>query len=126
MKYRIEVVYDAVAGYYVANLPEVEYCAADGPTPEAAVAAVTEKLAVLEEVLHEQGRALPVPAAERPVTADILRRASSLVNLSALARQSGLSPQTLATKIKRGTEFAPRESVRLARSLRRRGLLLAQ
>ena len=45
--YPVTLYWDARAGYYVAEIPDIPTCAADGPTPAEALAALESTFAVM-------------------------------------------------------------------------------
>lgn len=57
--YRITLAWSEDDEAYIARVPAIETCAADGPTPEAAVSAVLEVAQLHLEVLADQKRPFP-------------------------------------------------------------------
>jgi len=88
------------------------------------MANLEETFAVLKEAYAEEGLSLPEPNPELPISVKRLSALSDIVKVSRLAKLAGISGQTLATKMKRGTEFKIGESRKIARALREYGLLL--
>jgi predicted RNase H-like HicB family nuclease len=122
--YDIHVYWDNRAEYFVAEIPEILTCAADGATQAEAVSNLEETFAVLKEAYAEEGFSIPRPNPELPISIRELSALSDVVKISRLAELAGIPGQTLATKLKRGTEFNVGESRKIARTLVERGLTL--
>ena len=71
------------------------------------------------EVAAEKGKPLPMPGALSQIS-----HAAKLLNISELARQSGLNVQTLNSKIKRGTELQDNEKQAVTSALQQSGIIL--
>jgi predicted RNase H-like HicB family nuclease len=65
--YVVQVYRDERAGYFVAEIPEIRTCAADGATQAEALANLEETFAVLKEAYTEQGLAMAPPNPARPI-----------------------------------------------------------
>ena len=115
--YAINLYWDERAGYFVAEIPEIATCAADGSTQLEALANLQETFAVLKEAYQEEGMKMPLPSPELPFSVTQLSALSDIVKVSRLAELAGIPGQTLATKLKRGTEFTVGESRRIADAL---------
>ena len=122
--YAVQVYWDTGADYFVAEVPEIPTCAADGASQAEAMANLEETFAVLKEAYAEEGLSLPGPHPELPISVQKLSVLSDIVKVSRLAKLAGISGQTLATKMKRGTEFKIGESRKIARALREHGLVI--
>ncbi|HEY0967508.1 MAG TPA: type II toxin-antitoxin system HicB family antitoxin [Opitutaceae bacterium] len=120
--YPVQTYWDNRAGYFVAEILEIPTCAADGATPGEAYANLEETFAVLKEAYQEEKRAFPEPDSRLPVSVAKLTAASSLVKLAQVAKEAGIPVQTLAAKVKRGTELNVGESHRIARVLSDHGV----
>lgn len=118
--YPVMLYWDARAGYYVAEIPDIPTCAADGPTPAEALAALESTFAVMKEAYFEEKLPLPRPKDTLPV--ETLGKAAEVLNLSRIAQRSGISPQTLASKLQRRTPLKPAEARAISRTLHDVGL----
>jgi predicted RNase H-like HicB family nuclease len=63
--YHIDVFYSAEDECWIANVPDLRYCSAHGPTPQQAVQEVMVALEGWLEVAREEGKSIPEPR-ERP------------------------------------------------------------
>jgi len=59
--YHINIFYSEEDGGYVADIPDLESCAAFGTTPEEALAEVTRAKAAWLEAAREAGKPIPRP-----------------------------------------------------------------
>ena len=66
MKYRVLIEPDE-DGVFVANVPSLPGCVADGPTRAQALANVKDAIALYVESLEEHGDAIPPPITEELV-----------------------------------------------------------
>jgi predicted RNase H-like HicB family nuclease len=124
--YGIHVYWDGRAGYFVAEIPEIPTCAADGATQAEALANLEEAFAVLKEAYAEESRSLPYSQPDLSVSARQLAEASEVIKISRLAELAGIPVQTLASKLKRGTELNVGESRKIARALKNHGLAIGK
>jgi predicted RNase H-like HicB family nuclease len=122
--YDVHVYWDDRAEYFVAEVPEIPTCAADGPTPSEAIANLEETFAVVKESYAEEGMSVPAPKPALPISVQELSALTDIVKISRLAELAGISGQTLATKLKRRTEFSVSEARKIARALKDYGLTL--
>jgi predicted RNase H-like HicB family nuclease len=120
--YSIQIYWDERAGYFVAEIPEIPTCAADGATQAEAVANLEETFAVLKEAYAEEGMTMPQPDPALPISVEKLSALANIVKVSKVAELAGIPVQTLATKLKRRTEFSVGEARKIARALNEHGL----
>ena len=66
--YHIDVFYSAEDEAWIANVPDLEFCSAHGPTPQKAVQEVMVAMELWLEVAKEHGDKIPKPH-QRPATA---------------------------------------------------------
>jgi predicted RNase H-like HicB family nuclease len=123
--YAINLYWDARAGYFVAEIPEIPTCSADGARAAEALANLEATFAVLKEVYHEENMVLPEPNPDLPISVGRLSAASSLVKMAKIAELAGIPVQTLAAKVKRGTELSLGESRRIAQALSGQGVFIS-
>jgi predicted RNase H-like HicB family nuclease len=98
---------------FIARVPAFRGLAADGGTPEAAVAEARIALAAMIEVMEEHGDKLP----SSDMTLDQVRAMLPLINIAKLSQLTKINRQTLAAKLRRGTRFTPDESRRIHRAI---------
>ena len=67
--HHINVFYSDEDGGYIANIPDLEGCSAFGPTPEEAVAALSEAKKAWIATAREQGTSIPEPRYRPPISA---------------------------------------------------------
>jgi predicted RNase H-like HicB family nuclease len=60
--YRIEVYWSAEDGAWIADVPDLPYCTAHGPSPHDAVAQVEVAMEAWLEAARSDGRAVPEPS----------------------------------------------------------------
>ncbi|MSU47873.1 MAG: hypothetical protein EXS37_02055 [Opitutus sp.] len=107
---------------YVARVPALKYCTAHGDTYEEAAREIQDAIAGIVAAMQEKGVSLP-PSGP---TIDELKEAAELLNVNELGRRIGVSPQTLYTKLRRGSELKPEEASAVARALHEVGLHLVK
>ena len=120
--YAVQLYWDDRAGYFVAEIPEIPTCSADGATQAEALANLEATFAVLKEAYVEEGLTIPDPDASGSISVEKLSELSELVKVSRLAELAGIPGQTLAAKLKRRTPFSVGESRKISRALRDHGL----
>lgn len=116
--YSINVHYSRQDECFIARSPSWPYIAADGETEVEAVRSMADALAGAMEVSRKRKKRMPD---DDPLLA-ALRRLRPIINLNQVARMSGVSRNTLNSKIKRGTGFTESESNRLRESFESLGI----
>jgi predicted RNase H-like HicB family nuclease len=111
--YKVVVGWSESDACFIARVPAFRGLAADGETPEAAVAEARIALGAMLDVLAEHDEAAPSPdnALEQ------VRAMLPLINISKLSHLAKINRQTLASKLKRGTRFTPAESKRIRKAI---------
>jgi predicted RNase H-like HicB family nuclease len=122
--YDIHVYWEGRAEYFVAEIQEIYTCSADGASQAEAVSNLAATFAVLKESYAEDDLAFPPPSPEMPISIGELSALTDIIKISRVAELAGIHGQTLATKLKRGTQLSVSESRGIARALGRHGLLL--
>jgi predicted RNase H-like HicB family nuclease len=69
--YHINIFYSEEDGCYVADIPDLRFCSAFGPTPEKALREVQRAKAAWLEVAKQRGKRIPRPK-YRPVIYQVL------------------------------------------------------
>jgi len=117
--YPVVIEYSAEDQGYVARVPALKYCTAFGETYAEAAREIQSAIAGWVETAKTHGT--PVPP---PLSSGDLRAAAKMLNLTAVARHSGISTQTLFAKLRRGTALKPEEVRVITRTLNQVGLHL--
>lgn len=107
-QYRIELGWSEEDEAFVATVPALPGCAADGPTPEDALREV--RIALQGHLAARRKHGLSEP--QDPLLAQ-LRRIAPFVKMATLARHIGMAESTLRSKVERGTPIAPAEAARI-------------
>ena len=118
LPYRIEITWSAADQAYAATVPALRYCLAYGDTPERAAKEVRIAAQLWLQSARKLGK--PIPAAD--ATLQRVCSLAPLLNVSSLAKASGMSVQTLASKLKRGTAFTAEEAARIGSVLHAHGV----
>jgi len=118
--YPVVIEYSAEDRGYVARVPALKYCTAFGETYEEAAREI--QTAIEGWIAVAKGKGTPVPAPGATI-AELLG-AAELLNLNAVARLIGLSPQTLYAKVRRRSELKPNQALAVTRTLKKAGIHL--
>lgn len=121
MQHRIHITYSPEDKAYIARVPALPGCVADGSTPEEAAHEL--QIALEGHLSARAANNMSVP--EDPIL-HRLREVSQLLNISELAREAGISKSTLRSKLQRGTRFSPEEGARITHTLESHGLQLCE
>ncbi len=105
---------------WVALVPELPGCMADGETPEEAVSEVRKSIQDWIEEAQRVQYPVPVPLP----SIDNIIKAGELLNKSELARLLGIGTRTLSARIARRTPLSEDESRRIQKVLSERGVCL--
>lgn len=107
--YQITLTWSAVDQAFEARVPAFRGCLAYGDTQQAAIREIRIAAELWMEATQANGQSLPAPdtALER------LKALAPVLKLSAVAKSAGMSAQTLASKLKRGTPLSAEEERRL-------------
>ena len=116
--YGVTVAWSPEDECYVARVPAIRHCLACGDTAAQALKEVNIAAAAMLEVLKAEGK----PATDMQLAR--LAALAPLLNLSAIARAAGMSVQTLATKLQRGTAFTTDEGTKIGSVLAAHGLVV--
>lgn len=107
---------------WIASVPELPGCMADGETQEDALRATDVAIEAWLGEARRLGRNIP---REKP-TIDSLERLASVLNISSFARMMGISTRTLHSKIERKAPLTHEEAEKVERVLDELGLALVK
>lgn len=96
-----------------AGVPALRGVVAYGATPEKAVREVAIAAELWLAAAAKHGKTIPTPDA----SLERLASMAPVLNMAAVARESGISPQTLASKLQRGSSLSPSERVSIGNTL---------
>lgn len=105
---------------WIALVPDLPGCMADGETPEEALAEIRKSIQDWIDESRRIGYPVPVP----PPTIENIAKAGELLNKSALARLLGVGTRTLSARIERRTPLSTEESKRVQKVLSEHGVCL--
>jgi predicted RNase H-like HicB family nuclease len=111
--YEIKISWSAEDDCFFARVPAIEGCMSHGNTLEEAAGNIREAFEGIIEAMDAHGHEAPAP----DMTRQRLGSVSRFLNLSALARESGLNKHTLRSKLRNGTRFTAAEAAALERVL---------
>lgn len=103
--YQITVRWIAQDASYEAAVPALRGCLAYGDTPAQAAREVTTAAELWLQAAARHGKPVPAP----DTSLERLASMAPVLNMAAVARQSGISPQTLASKLQRGSSLSDSE-----------------
>ncbi len=118
LPYQINIHWSDDDEAYIATVPALRGCLAFGDTPEEAAAEVRIAAELWLETAKAGGRPVPRPDAALARLAAL----APILKMSRLAKEAGMSAQTLASKIKRGTPLSEKERESVSRVLASHGL----
>jgi antitoxin HicB len=109
MKYLVKIHWSDEDHCYIATVPALSGCISHGETLEEAAAAIHQASDLWLASAMKHGDNVPFP----DLAAEEIARLAPILNLSKLARLSGMNQHTLSTKIRRGSRFTPEEGEKL-------------
>lgn len=113
MKYLVKIHWSDEDQAYIAHVPALPGCISHGDTYQEAAAMIEDAAAawLASAAKHDD----PIP--EPDLAAEEIARFAPLLNVSKLARLSGMNAHTLTSKLRRGSRFTPDESQRILAAL---------
>lgn len=113
MKYLTKIYWSDEDDAYVAEVPSLPGCVSHGSSYEHAAHNIHEamKLWLASAKRHHD----PIPEYDR--AAEEIARLAPLLNISKLAKRSGLNKHTLASKLRRKSRFTLEESTKIQAAL---------
>ena len=120
--YAVQIYWDDRGNYFVAEIPEIPTCAADGTTQAQAIANLEKTFAVMKEAYEESDLAMPAPGPESRFTINQLASIATIVTVAQIAKLANIPGQTLVSKIKRRTPFSVGEARKINRVFHAHGL----
>lgn len=113
MEYLVKIHWSEEDQAYIAKVPALPGCISHGDTyPEAAAMIEDAAEAWLGSAAKHND---PIPDGD--LVAEEITRLAPLLNISKLARLSGVNSHTLASKLRRGTRFTEDQSRRILSAL---------
>jgi predicted RNase H-like HicB family nuclease len=109
MKYLAKIYWSEEDDAYVAEVPALRGCISHGSTFAKAASNLQEAV----ELWMESSRRHHDPIPEPDLAAEEIGRLLPMLNLSKLARLSGVNKSTLASKLRRKSRFTTEESGRI-------------
>lgn len=119
-KYKINLEWSERDGAWLASVPELPGCMADGETPEAALAEIEKVIADWIEEAQRIGNPVPAPLP----SIESISTASPYLNTAALARAIGVEPRTMRARIANRTPLKAHEAEKLREELTKHQLVL--
>lgn len=116
--YQITLRWDEPEDAWLACVPALRGCLAYGDTPAKALKEVGIAAELWLAAAEAHGKPVPRPDA----TLERLASLTGILNMTDVARQANLSPQTLASKLKRGTPLSEKERGAVGEVLASHGL----
>ncbi len=113
MKYLTKIYWSEEDGAYVAEVPALKGCVSHGATYESAARNIREAMEVW--LGSAQRHADPIP--EPDLAAEEIGRLSPVLNISKLAKLSGVNKHTLASKLRRKSRFTLEETGKIRAAL---------
>lgn len=106
MKYMTNIYFSEEDEAYIATVPQLPGCVSHGETMEEATANIQIAAKLWLESAAKHGDAIPEP----DVVASKLTGVKDWLNISGLARATGINRNTLVAKLRRGSKFTEEET----------------
>lgn len=119
-KYKINLEWSERDGAWLASVPELPGCMADGETPQEALQEVEAVIGDWIDEARRLGRVVPAPMP----SIDSLAAASPLLNMAAVARTIGVEPRTLRARLTSKTPLRSIEAERIKTEFAKHQLVL--
>jgi predicted RNase H-like HicB family nuclease len=113
VKYLAKIYWSEEDGCYVAEVPALPGCVSHGDTFVKAARNIREAMEVWLESAHRHDDPIPEP----DLAAEEIGRLLPLLNVSKLARLSGVNKSTLASKLRRKSGFTVEEARKIRSAL---------
>lgn len=113
MKYLTKIYWSDEDKAYIAEVPSLPGCVAHGHSYESAALNIREAM----ELWLESAKRHDDPIPEPDIAAEEITRLAPLLNISKLARLSGINKHTLASKLRRHTRFTTEEAKKIRNAL---------
>jgi predicted RNase H-like HicB family nuclease len=113
MKYLVKIHWSDEDQAFIAKVPALRGCISHGATYAEAAEMVQDAAEAWLASAAKHSDPIPEP----DLAAEEIARMAPLLNVSKLARLSGVNAHTLATKLRRGTRFTADESQRILKAL---------
>lgn len=113
MKYLTKIYWSDEDKAYIAEVPSLPGCVAHGHSYESAARHIHEAMELWLESAQRHHNRIP----EADLAAEEIIRLAPLLNVSKLARLSGINKHTLATKLRRQTRFTIEETKKIRGAL---------
>jgi predicted RNase H-like HicB family nuclease len=113
LKYLAKIYWSEEDGCYVAEVPALKGCVSHGATYEKAARNIREAMEVWLASARRHTDSIPEP----DLAAEEIGRLSPILNISKLAKLSGVNPNTLASKLRRGSRFTAKEAGKIRAAL---------
>ncbi|MDR1304270.1 MAG: type II toxin-antitoxin system HicB family antitoxin [Verrucomicrobiales bacterium] len=109
MKYLTKIYWSEADEAFIAEVPALRGCVSHGATREEAAANIEEAMTSWLGSAQKHGDPIPAP----DLATEEITRLSPLLNVSKLARLTGLNKHTLASKLRRHSPFTVQEAKKI-------------
>ncbi len=111
--------YSEADACYIATFEQATHISGLGDTPQEALEELNTAYQACQEVAAEQGK-----NAINGGHISLLTKAAKMLNISELARESGINKATLQAKLQRGTSLKEDESAAVQKALKNKGIVI--